>query len=120
MVLLGVMSSQALTSLNSNVQDMVQQLESVVHTSSAPIDAEASPLGGTICTGLQERPALDIRPEHLLMLRDGRTMLDNIADIYQCSGRTICRRLLDYGMTEPGPPVYTMEIQDTGSTVCVY
>ena len=99
---------------------MVHALEAGVSASLDQPDAPPIQLGGTIATSTAGRPPSDIRPEHLALFAAGRTTHQEIADIYQCNPRTIRRRLIDYGLSNPGPPVYVNEPQEDGTTRRVY
>ena len=83
-------------------------------------DAPPIQLGGTLPTTAAGRPPIDIHPDHLALLATGRTTHQEIADIYQCNARTIRRRLIEYGLSSPGPPVYVNELQEDGTTRRVY
>ncbi|KAG6875746.1 hypothetical protein C0992_002551, partial [Termitomyces sp. T32_za158] len=76
--------------------------------------------GGLIHDGNPGPPRIDIRPEHLASLSTGRTTHEQIATIYGCSARTIRRRLLEYNLSMPGPPVYTQELQEDGTIRRIY
>lgn len=101
---------------------MVDALETAVTVSADRPDVPPVQFGGTLSSGPTGRPKFDIQPEHLAMLSTGRTTHQEIADLYQleCSARTIRRRLLDYGLSAPGPPVYVDEVREDGSTLRVY
>jgi len=100
---------------------MVDALDAAI-TSSRDIP-DAPPIsfnGGTVHSGRPGRPPIDIRPDHLELLSAGRTTHQEIADLYQCSARTIRRRLLEYGISTPGPPVYTDQVQEDSTIIRVY
>jgi hypothetical protein len=44
----------------------------------------------------------------------------HLAQVFDCSARTIRRRALDYGLAEPGPPVYVEYEHDDGSIFRFY
>jgi hypothetical protein len=99
---------------------MVDALETAVTVSADRPDVPPVQFGGILSSEPTGRPKFDIRPEHLAMLSTGRTTHQAIADLYQCSARTIRRRLLDYGLSAPGPPVYVDEVREDGSIFRVY
>lgn len=99
---------------------MIDALETAVTVSADVPDMPPVQFGGTLPSETTGRPKIDIRPEHLAMLSTGRTTHQAIADLYQCSARTIRRRLLEYCLSAPGPPVYIDEVQEDGSTLRVY
>ena len=102
------------------MQSMVDALETAVTVSADRPDVPPVQFGGTLPSETTGRRKFDIRPEHLAMLSTGRTTHQAIADLYQCSARTIRRRLLDYGLSTPGPPVYVDEVRVDGSIRRVY
>jgi len=106
--------------IRTSIQSMMDALETAVTVSTDTPDVPPVQFGGTLSSETTGRPKIDIRPEHLAMLSTGRTTHQVIADLYQCSARTIRRRLLDYGLSAPGPPVYVNEVQDDGVILRVY
>lgn len=56
------------------------------------------------------RPRININPNDLAALTSGRRVTRiHLAELYGCHPRTIRRRLLEFGLSEPGPPVFTTE-----------
>lgn len=106
--------------ITSSVNDMISALESSINTTRYPPDAPPIVLGNTVHSGKRGRPLVDIKLEDLTLLASGRTTMKDIADLYQCGARTIRRRMLEFGLSEPGPPVYTEQEQDDGSVNRVY
>ena len=106
--------------MRASVESMIDALETAVTVSADIPDMPPVQFGGTLPSETTGRPKIDIRPEHLALLSTGRTTHQAIADLYQCSARTIRRRLLDYGLSTPGPPVYVEEVQEDGSILRVY
>ena len=104
----------------TSIDDMISALESSITTTRYPPDAPPIVLGNTIHSGQRGRPPVDIKPEDLTLLASGRTTMKDIADLYQCEARTICRRMLEFGLSEPGPSVYTEQEQNDGSVKCVH
>ncbi len=99
---------------------MITALDNAVTSSQDIPDAPPISLDGNTHSGTPGRPPIDIRPEHLSLLSTGRTTHQEIADLYQCSARTIRRRLLEHGLSIPGPPVYTNDVQEDGVDIRVY
>ena len=93
-------------------------METLARASEISADAvdtvPAIPLG-TRWTATRGRPAVQIQPEDLAALSVGRTTHQQIADLYCCSARTIRRRLVEFGLTPPGPPVYTENVLPDGT-----
>jgi hypothetical protein len=99
---------------------MISELDAATSSSSDIPDAHAIALGSRPSHGTVGRPAVHIDPDELAMLSIGRTRRTQLALIYDCSARTIRRRLLQYGQSQPGPPVYIDEEQADGSVVRIY
>ena len=106
--------------ITTSIDDMISALESSITTTRYPPDAPPIVLGNTIHSGQRGRPPVDIKPEDLALLASGRTTMKDIGNLYQCGARTIRRRMLEFGLSEPGPPVYTEQEQNDGSVECVY
>ncbi|KAJ3014489.1 hypothetical protein NUW54_g1296 [Trametes sanguinea] len=105
--------------------DLTQMLANLAHMQIAlsqaaqlapegPDSLPAVPLGSRISTG--GRPAVSIQPEDLAALSQGRTTRGQIAHLYDCHPRTIRRRLLAFGLSVPGLPVFQEEYHADGST----
>ena len=99
---------------------MILALENAMVTSSDPPDGEPLSFSTRISSGEPGRPSVDITPEDLARLATGRTTHEQIAQIYMCSARTIRRRLLEYGLSTPGPPVYVDEPQPDNTVLRTY
>ena len=106
--------------ITTSVEDMIKALECSITTTRYPPDAPPIVLGDTIQSGQRGRPRVDIKPEDLASLANGRTTMNEIAALYQCRARTIRRRMLEFGLSEPGPPVYVEQEQGNGSIERVY
>ena len=84
--------------------------------SSDPPDAAAPELGTRDPTsGSVGRPPVDIDPQTLTVLSAGRVSHRRLGELYNCHPRTIRCRLLEYGLSQPGPPVYTDWVQPDGA-----
>ena len=101
--------------ITTSVDDMISALESSINTTRYPPDALPIMLGETVHSGKRGRPPVNIKPEDLTLLARGRTTMKDIADLYQCGARTIRRRMLEFGLSQSGPPVYTEQERDDGS-----
>jgi hypothetical protein len=104
----------------TSVAQMVEALDNSSTVSSDVPDTPAAIFGERISDGVAGRPSVNIDPSELAVLSSGRTTLQQVATIYNCSTRTIRRRLLEFGLAEPGPPVYVDEEQADGSTTRTY
>lgn len=114
------MNSADAHTVTTSVEEMINALESSVATSRYPVDAPPIMLGGTVHSGQQGRPPVNIRPEDLALLASGRTTMQDIAALYQCGARTIRRRMVEFNLSEPGPPVYVEQEQADGSVERIY
>jgi len=101
---------------------MVNALDSAITLSQDTPDALPVSFNdsGPLHSGHPGRPSIDIQFDHLTLLSAGCTGHQEIADLYQCSARTIWLRLLEYRISTPGPPVYTSQVQEDGSISHVY
>jgi hypothetical protein len=99
---------------------MVDALDNASTISSDLPDAPAVVFGERIHDGGPGRPSVNINPSDLAVLSSGRTTLQQVATVYDCSTRTIRRRLLEFGLATAGPPVYTDEEQPDGSITRTY
>ena len=95
---------------------MLDALDNARTVSSDPPDAAAPELGTRDSTsGSVGRPPVDIDPQTLAVLSAGRVSHRRLGELYNCHPRTIRRRLLEYGLSQPGPPVYTDRVQADGA-----
>jgi hypothetical protein len=53
-------------------------------------------------------------------LSSGRATRQQLANLFDCSTRTIRRRLLEYNLSTPGPPVYVQEEEPDGTVSRTY
>ena len=104
----------------SSVGEMIQALDHAATLSLDTPDAPPVQLGTRISDGSAGRPRVDIDPQDLAALFTGHTTLRQIAILYNCDERTIRRRVLEYGLAPPGPPVYVQQPQADGTIVRVY
>ncbi|KAG6837599.1 hypothetical protein H0H93_007013 [Arthromyces matolae] len=107
---------QDFQTIQESVEAMVAALDQASSLSSDLPDVQAHSLGGTLNTGCAGRPRIDIQPDDLAQLHTGRVPHSQIAALYGCNERTIRRRLVDYEISRPGPPVYT-EYEDENGTL---
>lgn len=98
---------------------MITCLDDAVHLSSDPPDAPPLQTSFLHHTGNPGRPSLQIPPE-ILATALGLRGTTHLAQIFDCSARTIRHRALDYGLAEPGPPVYVEYEHDDGLTYRFY
>ncbi|KAG1839703.1 hypothetical protein C8R48DRAFT_87500 [Suillus tomentosus] len=99
---------------------MIQELDIATTISSDPPDASPVDLGSHTHTGTVGRPSIHILPSDLAVLSSGRVSRRRLAELYQCHPHTICRQLLEFNLSSPGPPVYVDEQQPDGSINRIY
>jgi hypothetical protein len=104
----------------TSVGRMIEALESSRTNSSDVPDRAIGSLGRRSPDGTIGRPRIQVTADQLRTLNTGRTTRTHIADMFSCSERTIRRRLVDYGLSREGPPVYTEELEPDGTTSRVY
>jgi len=106
--------------ITTSIEEMIDALESSVTASCYPVDAPPIVLGGTVHSGQRGRPPVNIRLEDLALLASGWTTMQEIANLYQCGARTIRWWMLEFSLSESGPPVYVHQEQEDGSIEWVY
>ena len=98
---------------------MIACLDNAVLLSSDPPDAPPLQTSYTVHTGEPGRPSIQI-PPGMLAAALGLRGPSHLTQIFDCSARTIRRRALEYGLAEPGPPVYVEYEHDDGTIVRFY
>ncbi|KAF8139650.1 hypothetical protein EV363DRAFT_1089630, partial [Boletus edulis] len=107
----------------SSVTSMIQSLDNAVITSSEVPDIPPilPELEAMVEDNGYGRPRININPDDLAALTSGRRVTrTRLAELYGCHPRTIRRRLLEFGLSEPGPPVFTTEMHEDGTATRVY
>jgi hypothetical protein len=94
---------------------MIACLDDAVHLSSDPPDAPPLRTSYLVHTGEAGRPSIQIAPG-MLASALGLRGPTHLAPVFNCSSRTIRRRALEYGLAEPGPPVYVEYEHEDRST----
>lgn len=91
---------------------MISHLDQAAVISSDPPDAPSIPSTTIVHTGRVGRPRIEI-DESILKTGLGMRGSSNLASVFGVSSRTVRRRALEYGIAEPGPPVYVdIETED--------
>ena len=103
--LLHVSVNQMLESLNASVAAALDDPER---------DRDPLPLARREGQPRAGRPRIVIDWKFLLFSSPGMTLKD-IGKAVGCSARTVCRRLVDYGLAEPAPPVIQNIVQPDGT-----
>lgn len=107
--------------LVDNINSFTTELEEAISASSDVPDIPPPEFAGhRIHTGRRGRPRIDINPHDLATFSVDRTRRTDIAAQYDSSARTIRRRLLEYGLSPPGPPVYEIITRADGTTFRSY
>ncbi|KAG6871327.1 hypothetical protein C0995_006027, partial [Termitomyces sp. Mi166 len=98
---------------------MITCLDEAGHQSSDPADFDFGPTTTQVSTGLPGCRHIDIDPELLNVALElcGPT---HLASIFNCHPRTIRHHALEYGLVEPGHPVYVDYEAEDGTVSCIY
>ncbi|KAF7430680.1 hypothetical protein PC9H_006389 [Pleurotus ostreatus] len=107
-------------SIQTSIDLMISTLEDAALTSNDVPDIAPQSLGTRSSGGRRGRPAVEIDREVLATISSGRRTRQEVADMFHCSARTIRRLLVSYGLSEPGPPVYSDVVDLDGTIRCVY
>ncbi|KAK6995657.1 hypothetical protein R3P38DRAFT_2567154 [Favolaschia claudopus] len=106
-----------LATVEQSITEMIDALEEARHESSDMPTGPSLPVVSRTSTG--GRPRVEIDPEILrqaLALRGP----SHLEEVFGVGARTIRRRALEYGLVEPGEPVYTDTPQEDGSISRTY
>ena len=98
---------------------MIAYLDDAVHLSSDPPDAPPLRTSYLVHTGEAGCPSIQIAPG-MLASALGLCGPTHLAPVFNCSSCTIWRCALEYGLAEPGPPVYVEYEHEDRSTHCFY
>jgi len=94
---------------------MITYLDDAVQISSDPPDAPPMQTSYLEHTGQAGHPSIQI-PAGVLATALGLRGTTHLAEVFHCSARTIRRRALEYGLSQPCPPVYVDYEHDDGTT----
>lgn len=89
----------------NRISAMLKALDNAKHQSIDPPDAPALVIGSKVYTGKAGRPKLQI-DHNFLQHALQHCGPSGLAEIFNCSRRTVRRRALDYGLVDPGEPVF--------------
>ena len=98
---------------------MITCLDDAVHVSSDPPDAPPLQTSYVVHTGDAGRSSIQIAPG-MLASAFGLRGPTHLAPVFNCSARTIRRCALEYGLAEPGAPVYVEYEHEDGTTYRFY
>lgn len=105
--------------LRENVASMVQELDEARHQSLDALQTEKLTTSWTVKTGRPGRPRKEVDLELLQGALPHRA-LTKTASTFDCSTRTLTRRLQEAGIKEIGPPVYVQVEGPDGNIVREY
>ncbi|TCD60521.1 hypothetical protein EIP91_009938 [Steccherinum ochraceum] len=114
-------SPAELSTVRQNATSMIADLDEATHISSDPPDAPAQSVVRIIRTGRRGRPRKDFERDFLeqaLLLR-GPVGIAGSLDGEACS-RTVRRRAVEKGLSEPGQPVHTTQTEADGTVTHTY
>ncbi|PPQ99689.1 hypothetical protein CVT26_009115 [Gymnopilus dilepis] len=112
--------AEELSTIVDSIDRMVTALEQARDQSNDVPDAPPIITSGLSYTGRRGRPRIEINPDLLATAIDLRGGPTSLATVFGCAPRTIRRRALEYGIAEPGPPVYVDYVLDDGTTSRVF
>ena len=98
--------------MESSLQSMIHHLDQALTISSDPPNHPPIQTTHLVHTGERGRPRIEIDHDMLATALDMRRTGD-LVDVFGVSARTIRQRALDYGLAEPGEPVFaTYQAED--------
>jgi hypothetical protein len=112
---LDVFDPSELALIRQNISTMVQELDESHHQSLDALLVPKITTSWTVKTGRPGRPRKEVDVE---VLQGALTHwpLTKTAPTFECSARTLTRRLQDAGLKEVGPPVY-VEVEDADGII---
>lgn len=110
----GLLTQDDYDTLQSSVNNMVASLNAAVAVAWDDIQGDPIPLAHREARGGPGRPRVKIDKNLLSYTSQGMTLKD-IGDMIGCSARTVRRRLLEYNLTQPAPPVIQEVVQPDGT-----
>jgi hypothetical protein len=102
--------------INESLDDMAAYLNTAITAALDDMVGDALPLVHQEPRRHPGRPRVNIDKNWLSYASQGITLKD-IGELVQCSARTVRRRLLEYGLAEPAPPVIQEVVQPDGTIV---
>lgn len=105
--------------IQTSVYDMLQCLDKAATQSLDPANGPPITASHLVHTGQARRPSIYI-PRDVLAAALQYRGPTHLAPIFNCCPRTIRCIALDYGLVEPGPPVYVKYIHDDGLSYRFY
>ena len=108
-----------MVTIEENIRNMVAHLDAASQASADPPEMPRIQTTNIVRTGRQGRPRIEYDQDLLQTALEMRGPT-HIAQVFGGSARTVRRRALEYGLVEPGPPVYVDYEAEDGSTFRVY
>lgn len=105
--------------LQTSLKDMIDELDDACFRSSDPPQGDPILVSSRTRVERQGRPRVEIDQNFLRFALEhrGPTFL---AELFQCSSRSVRRRAIDYGLVTPGLPVYTSVSHENGATTSIH
>ncbi|KAG6906726.1 hypothetical protein DXG01_012416 [Tephrocybe rancida] len=110
---------EELTVIHGSVQQMIEYLQEASRLSLDPPEAPFHSLTSTVSTGQPGRPRIEIDSNILTLGLELRGPT-HLAQVFNCSSRTIRRRALELGIVTPGEPVYVDYEHEDGTIHRIY
>ncbi|KAG5649580.1 hypothetical protein H0H81_003005 [Sphagnurus paluster] len=114
-----IIPATELTTLEEILLRMVDCLDEATQQSSDPAQHPFGPTTSLVHTGVPGRPHIDIDVDLLSVALDLRGPT-HLASIFQCHPHTIQLRALEYGLAQPGAPVYVEYETEDGQVLRIY
>lgn len=105
--------------IENSLQSMIDHLDDAARQSVDPPDAPPIQASYVVPTGRPGRPRIEIEPSILAPAIELRGPT-HLAAVFQVSARTVRRRALEYGLVEPGAPVYVDYEAEDGTVTRFY
>lgn len=98
---------------------MLNALEQAEHISHDTPDGPPISVAHRVRSGGRGRPRIEIDEDILAQALELRGPT-HLAEIFDCSARSVRRRALEAGLVQPGDPVYTEYTAEDGSVLRIY
>jgi hypothetical protein len=114
-----VITAEEILVIEANLASMITHLDAAAHDSADPPDSQVIETTHLAYSGRPGRPRIEIDPNLLGTALEMRGPT-HLAPVFNASACTIRRRALEYGLAEPGHPVYVDYKAEDGSTFRVF
>lgn len=99
---------------------MVNCLDEASHVSNDHPDTAFIPPSIRVYNGRPGRPCIEINPTWLRTALDIYGRPTSLGEVFGCALRTVRCHALEFGLVEPGPPVYVDYVDPDGNVTCIY